>query len=104
MVAPIVRSWSNDLSTDPGRGGSRPFFRLFFWLVIVSLYLLGGLALYLRSQLGPLAPIATTTPAATQAALAEPTATPTLTLTLTPTPFPTLTPTATLYPTRTPRP
>jgi hypothetical protein len=104
MVARIVRSWSNDLSTDPGRGGSRPFFKLFFWLVILSLYLLGGLALYLRSQLGPVGPITPSAPAATIEVSPALTATPTATLTLTPSPFPTLTPTATLYPTLTPRP
>lgn len=104
MVARIVRSWSKDLPTDPTQGGSRPLIKLFFWLVILSLYLLGGLALYLRLQLGPLEPMGPTSPSATPVATLEATATPSATLTLTPSPFPTLTPTATLFPTLTPRP
>jgi hypothetical protein len=104
MVARIVRSWSKELSTDPTQGGSQPLIKLFFWLVILSLYLLGGLALYLRLRLGPLEPTGPLAPSATLAVTVEATATPTATATLTPSPFPTLRPTATLYPTVTPRP
>jgi hypothetical protein len=104
MVAGLVRSSNGELPTYPGRNGPPPLLKVFFWLVILSLYLLGGLALFLRGRIGPedVAPFVEPTFAVT--APAAPTPTPTLTLTLAATPFPTLTPTATLYPTLTPRP
>lgn len=95
-----MRSQKSSLSRDP-QSDRHALLKLFFWIVIFALYALGGIALFLRTQFGPVIhPTPTSVPSTPEPTVAITQIIPTATHT----PYPTLTPTATLYPTATPKP
>ncbi|NLT72924.1 MAG: hypothetical protein GXX94_01840 [Chloroflexi bacterium] len=94
----------NHAQTEPPTSTGKPALRLVFWVLVITLYVLGAFSLAARTWLfpnrvglpAPVATAATVSPAPTEPEATEAIATSS--------PFPTLTPRSTLYPTLTPSP